>query len=163
MQLVHNEMPLVSLLFMPDHPAYYTLFADGDRFRMVYRGAHFDAKTKKSAHPEFACYAESQDGIQWVKPKLGIVEFQGSKDNNIILAGEGTHNFTPFLDTNPACLPDAKYKALAGDAKGLKAYKRWQQELIPITAPKNRDGNRSNYMANGLLQNADLYSMRFEK
>lgn len=43
--------------------------------------------------------------------------------NNIILAGEGTHNFTPFLDSNPACLPDAKYKGLAGDTKGLKAYK----------------------------------------
>ena len=103
--------------------AYYTLIADCDRFRMVYRGAHFDEKTKKTSHPEFTCYAESLDGMQWSKPKLGIVEFQGATDNNIILAGEGTHNFTPFLDANPDCKPDAKYKALAGDAKGLKAYK----------------------------------------
>jgi len=103
--------------------AYFTIFADSDRFRMYYRGAHFDEATKKTAHPEFACYAESRDGIEWIKPKLGIVEFQGSRDNNIILAGEGTHNFSPFLDTNPGCLPDAKYKALAGDSHGLKAYK----------------------------------------
>ncbi len=103
--------------------AYYTLFADKDRYRLIYRGAHFDEKNKKQAHPEFACYAESFNGSEWVKPQLGIVEYQGSKDNNIILSGEGTHNFTPFLDANPDCLPDAKYKALAGDAKGLKAYK----------------------------------------
>src|SRR5687767_2936919 len=28
-------------------------------------------------------YAESRDGIQWVKPKLGVVEFRGSKENNL--------------------------------------------------------------------------------
>jgi hypothetical protein len=103
--------------------AYYTLFADQDRYRMYYRGAHFDVDTKKSTHPEFTCYAESKDGIHWEKPNLGIITFEGSTENNIILAGEGTHNFSPFLDANPACEPDAKYKALAGDSKGLKAYK----------------------------------------
>jgi len=103
--------------------AYYTLFADGDLFRMYYRGAHFDEAAKKSAHPECACYAESRDGLRWEKPQLGLIEFAGSKENNIIWMGEaGTHNFTPFKDENPACLPTAKYKALAGGAKGLKAY-----------------------------------------
>ena len=31
-------------------------------------------------------------------------------------------------------------------------FKRWPEPLIPITAAKDRDGNRSNYMTNGLLQ-----------
>ena len=31
-------------------------------------------------------------------------------------------------------------------------FRRWSEELIPITAPKDRDGNRSNYMTWGLLQ-----------
>jgi|GEM_PF-2153221 len=31
-------------------------------------------------------------------------------------------------------------------------FKRWEEPLIPITAPKDRDWNRSNYMANGVLQ-----------
>ena len=31
-------------------------------------------------------------------------------------------------------------------------FRRWREELIPITAPKDRDGNRSNYMTWGLLQ-----------
>jgi hypothetical protein len=31
-------------------------------------------------------------------------------------------------------------------------FHRWPEALIPITAPKDRDGNRSNYMTRGLLQ-----------
>jgi len=31
-------------------------------------------------------------------------------------------------------------------------FRRWSEELIPITAPQDRDGNRSNYMTWGLLQ-----------
>jgi alkaline phosphatase/alkaline phosphatase D len=31
-------------------------------------------------------------------------------------------------------------------------FKRWPEALIPITAPQDRDGNRSNYMTYGLLQ-----------
>ena len=31
-------------------------------------------------------------------------------------------------------------------------FRRWSEALIPITAPKDRDGNRSNYMTWGLLQ-----------
>jgi len=108
--------------------AYYSIFADGDQFRMYYRGGHFDEKTKKETHPEVTCYAESRDGIHWEKPKLGLFEFGGSKDNNIVWSGQDTHNFTVFKDTNPDCSDDARYKALAGSAvrwngEGLRTYK----------------------------------------
>jgi hypothetical protein len=33
------------------------------------------------------CYATSKDGIKWVKPELGLVEFEGSKANNILWRG----------------------------------------------------------------------------
>jgi len=33
------------------------------------------------------CYATSKDGIAWEKPKLGLVEFNGSTENNIVLRG----------------------------------------------------------------------------
>jgi hypothetical protein len=33
----------------------------------------------------FLCYATSKDGIHWTKPNLNIVEFHGSKANNIFL------------------------------------------------------------------------------
>lgn len=103
--------------------AYFTLFADDGRFRMYYRGAHWDVATKKEAHPEFTCYAESRDGLRWEKPKLGLFEFNGSKDNNIILTGTGTHCFAAFKDGNPAAPPEARYKAVSAVfRKGLFAY-----------------------------------------
>ena len=104
--------------------AYYTLFADDGLFRMYYRGAHVDEK-RKSAHPDLTCYAESRDGLTWTKPQLGLFEFNGSKANNIIWAGpEGTHNFAPFKDTNPACPPESRYKALAGGMTLLNGKKK---------------------------------------
>ncbi len=33
------------------------------------------------------CYAVSKDGIKWEKPELGLVEFEGSKKNNILWRG----------------------------------------------------------------------------
>lgn len=104
--------------------AYYTLFKDGDLFRMYYRGGHYDEKTKKASHPEFTCYAESRDGLTWTKPSLGLFEFNGSKDNNIILWEGGTHNFAPFLDTNPNGKPEARYKALAGGTTEINGKKK---------------------------------------
>jgi hypothetical protein len=102
--------------------AYHTVFQDGDRYRMYYRGSHFDAKMRKATHPEVVCYAESKDGIHWTKPVLGLFEFDGSKDNNIVWRGPQSHNFAPFLDANPKCAPEQRYKALALGKGGLQAF-----------------------------------------
>ena len=93
---------------------YTTVFQDGDLYRMYYRGTHivYTQGKRENAHREVVCYAESSDGIHWTRPDLGIVEFDGSKKNNIIWDGIGSHNFTPFLDTNPGSSANAKYKAM---------------------------------------------------
>ena len=102
---------------------YFTVFQDGDLCRMYYRGSHYDNETRKTTHPEYFCYAESKDGIHWTKPVVGIYEYEGSKKNNIVLAGNiGTHNLAPFLDKNPDCPPEAKYKALGLGKGGLYAF-----------------------------------------
>lgn len=96
---------------------YHTVFHDGDLYRMYYRGWHLAVSEKglsTGRHEMVTCYAHSKDGVRWDKPELGIVEFEGSKKNNIILKGLGTHNFTPFRDHNPDCPADARYKALGG-------------------------------------------------
>jgi hypothetical protein len=105
---------------------YHTIFRDGDICRMYYRGSNndlADAKLKLT-HPEVVCYAESTDGIRWTKLELGLMDFNGSKKNNIIWNGVGSHNFTPMKDANPNCKPEARYKALAGVKKegGLFAF-----------------------------------------
>ncbi|HNT36029.1 MAG TPA: hypothetical protein PKH07_13660 [bacterium] len=43
------------------------------KFRMWYYGTYGGK----------SCYAESTDGIQWTKPNLGLIEYEGSTANNI--------------------------------------------------------------------------------
>lgn len=110
---------------------YHTVFQDGDLYRMYYRGAHAGPRPK-GAPREVACYAESTDGIHWKKPNLGLFEFDGSKENNIVWVGAGCHNFCPFKDTNPDCKPEARYKALGVHEGGLHAFQsadgiRWKK------------------------------------
>lgn len=89
---------------------YFTVFQVGELYRMYYRG--LQVTNGKPAHREVVCYAESRDGVNWIRPELGLVEFEGSKKNNIVWDGLGSHNFTPFVDHNPACRPEARYKAV---------------------------------------------------
>lgn len=127
-QRLHHPIPREKVMAF-DRPwegntcAYVTVFRDGDLFRMYYRGSYFDWETRKETH-NLTCYAESEDGINWKKPELGLFEFEGSKRNNIVWMGIGVHNFTPFKDTNPDCKPGVRYKALAGIKKegGLFAF-----------------------------------------
>ena len=88
-------------------PGYATVFKDGDIYRMYYYGIP-DGKDETMV----TCYAESDDGINWHKPELGLHEFEGSKKNNIILRGPASHNFSPFKDNNPNTLPDQQYKGI---------------------------------------------------
>ncbi len=112
---------------------YSTIIKDDDIFRLYYRGLQVAGKDGNTA--ETTCYAESVDGINWVKPVLGLFEIEGSYDNNVILADAApvTHNFCPFIDTNPGASPDQKYKALGGTRhSGLIAYSspdgiRWEK------------------------------------
>ncbi|HUG91182.1 MAG TPA: hypothetical protein VML55_10125 [Planctomycetaceae bacterium] len=95
--------------------AYVTVFQDGDRFRMYYRGSG------SAAAPEITCYAESTDGIVWTRPALGLFEWNGSKDNNIVWHhGYGSHNFTPFKDARPGVPDGQRYKALGSAARGTR-------------------------------------------
>ncbi|MCB1078765.1 MAG: hypothetical protein KDM64_13175 [Verrucomicrobiae bacterium] len=106
---------------------YHSVFRDGDKYRMYYKAWHLDVKDGKvntGSHPLYCCYAESDDGIHWRKPELGLVDFKGSKANNIVLAPEtfGEVKSDPghpavFRDDNPACPPEARYKAIIRAAK----------------------------------------------
>jgi hypothetical protein len=45
-------------------------------------------------------YAESDDGIHWTKPQLDLIEFRGSRKNNIILNGQRAAQQTDGALTN---------------------------------------------------------------
>lgn len=96
-------------------PGYMTVVRDGDRCRLYYRVANgFVGDTDER---QYTCCAESADGIRWTKPRLGLVEFAGSKENNIVWRGPLSHNFTPFRDDNPAAPPAERYKAVGGPSR----------------------------------------------
>ncbi len=104
---------------------YHTVFRDGDLYRMYYRGGQSGARESfpEATGHQLVCYAESRDGIIWTKPELGLHEFGGSKANNIVWTGIGSHNFAPFKDANPACAPEARYKAIGSGKGGLYAFR----------------------------------------
>jgi len=119
---------------------YHNIFRDGDKFRMYYAAGHLEVTPKgvnAGTHGQYCCYAESSDGIHWVKPMLGLHEFQGSTANNIVMVRQkvGESKSEPgepvvFKDENPNAPPDARYKALlpgnlrAGDQRrGMLAFK----------------------------------------
>jgi hypothetical protein len=93
--------------------AYYTVFADQGKIRLYYRGAAL----KGDDNDAVTCYAESTDGIHFARPELGLVEFNGSKSNNIIFRAPYSASFAPFRDTNPASKPEERYKALCYEVR----------------------------------------------
>ncbi len=104
---------------------YHSVIRDGDRYRLYYRGSMLGIENKQlKLGPEVYCYAESRDGITFTKPELGLHEVNGSKQNNVIWTGVGTHNFAPFLDTRADCPKESRFKALGGlaDQGGLFAF-----------------------------------------
>ncbi len=92
-----------------------SVLKDGDTYRMYYRGG---VPSGPATSSEITCYAESKDGIHWVRPNLGMNEFRGSKQNNIILPADFPHratsNFAPFLDSRPGVPADERFKAVGG-------------------------------------------------
>ena len=68
-------------------PPNYIFFDEEEKvFKMWYSSTHYQARRNGSREdgPSFHCFATSVDGIVWDRPNLGLVEFEGSKDNNIL-------------------------------------------------------------------------------
>ena len=96
---------------------YPTVIKDGDAFRLYYRGVDLDME---SGYVFCACYAESDDGIHFTRPDLGICEAPGGGPNNIIIpmGRREAHNFAPFIDTRPGVAEEERFKAVGGTAAG---------------------------------------------
>ena len=85
---------------------YVGVMKDGDLYRMWYRALNEEGE-------RYNAYAESDDGIVWTRPNLGLVEANGSTENNIVLDGTDAWNISVFKDANPAAIDSERYKAIA--------------------------------------------------
>ncbi|OPX23164.1 MAG: hypothetical protein B1H02_05275, partial [Candidatus Latescibacteria bacterium 4484_107] len=98
---------------------YGSVLEDGGRFRMWYQAwpKNWDATDSVGVG-----YAESEDGITWARPKLGLIESAGSGDNN--LTDLPFHCPSVFVD--PAAPSHARYRATgyATPAKSQGRYSR---------------------------------------
>ena len=120
------------------HGFYATILHEEGRYRRYQRAERPDYVGDRSdGHAgEVTEYLESTDGVRWRKPPLGLFAIDGSRQNNVVLAGasKGSHNFTPFIDENPDTRPAQRYKALGGvmASGGLYAWSsrdglRWRK------------------------------------
>jgi len=109
---------------------YFTVLHDRQEsvYRMYYHAWQIPTGIEPGG-PLTIGYFQSNDGITWDRPVLGLCEFNGSKDNNIVLnqLGDGgrCHDFTPFIDANPAATEQARYKAVGAgfeNRKGIWVY-----------------------------------------
>jgi hypothetical protein len=103
------------------------------KFRMryssgVFRAAGRDEKGEvivKGEHDEEAakrvvCEAFSEDGINWVKPELGLVEFEGSTANNILPESALYYYlFEDLTDPDPAKRYKAQVRTGTYDGHGM--------------------------------------------
>jgi hypothetical protein len=106
------------------------LYDDEDAiFKMWYWAAHLEYRTPTKPFAQYSnllqaahyhesfslCYATSRDGLHWDKPNLGLVEFQGSKANNLLppVSDGRMHNYAGIIKDRHDRDPARRYKAVA--------------------------------------------------
>ena len=100
----------------PDHHKanfYGTVLHDGGRFRMWYYAGRKVPGGDSGGHrdlPSPTCYAESEDGIVWHKPNLGLWEYEGDRSNNIVMPNEWKLGIMVIKDDVDSD-PQRRYKA----------------------------------------------------
>lgn len=137
-----------------------TVLREGNLWRMWY-GA-YDQSYKRDDDSSL-CYAESNDGLHWSKPSLGLVEYGGNTNNNLLLYGPRLGGFAfscVFVDA--AGNANEKYKMIwqkfneekqawwvygAVSPDGLK----WTLSNDPIS-PKNSDTTVACIPDNGIYR-----------
>jgi len=95
---------------------YATLIKTPVKYLFYYRATKHKYHADGTPCPSTSviCVAESIDGINFTKPALGLYEFNGSKENNIVFATDKMKidTFSVFYDENPNCPENERFKAL---------------------------------------------------
>lgn len=94
-------------LLLPEKPweemaiwSWLSAMEDDGLYKMWYDAWQKDPRGAYRRIPRL-CYATSRDGLHWERPSLGVVEFEGSRDNNIVFA-EGLGNTeNPYPNLHP--------------------------------------------------------------
>ncbi len=119
--LLLNEMP-----WEEDLEFMCSLIREEQKYRIYYwasrcvgksviEGIEATEQTDKGIR-KFLCMAESEDGLNWTRPNLGLVDFEGSRDNNMIIeTSTGDSVFYNIIKDDDDPDPMKRYKAIGFD------------------------------------------------
>ncbi len=129
-KLTLNRPVLQEEPFLTEDPlgqigAYCTLMYDKGLYRFWYETYGREAKGDEGAK---ICYMESEDGRNWRRPRLGLIEYRGSRANNIVYGygppekggPVGGHGASIFKD--PSAPPNQRYKLVHLGRAGKGAH-----------------------------------------
>ena len=112
---------------------------EGELIRLYYRAS---TDREKGERFQNIAMAESRDGgYSFDRPIIGLIEHNGSKQNNLIAGGEMPLVPPVFKDTNPDCRDDERYKGVCAVWRKLYAmcsddgiiWRLMQDEPIEMT------------------------------
>lgn len=120
----HPANPLITRKFPWEgtgpHMGGTVLFDPGDKkFKMWYSVWNKHAYYNNLPFSYNVCYAESDDGIGWRRPFLGVFDYESSSDNNCIKLGtDKTQNIDVCLNPRPDAFP-GKFIAIHNQKGGV--------------------------------------------
>jgi hypothetical protein len=104
--VVHRPRLTGERLLVPDRPwedfwigGYTSVVQEGSRIHLWYEVA---SKQDRDGSTGVAYATSTDGGATWVKPELGVIEFAGSKRNNLVLAGLHGMHVAPNRPDAPA-------------------------------------------------------------
>jgi len=102
---------------------YWTAYPNGrpviydetdETFKYWYLSPLVDDSHPRDVHYRML-YAESDDGVTWRKPELGLVEWDGSIENNILPWGTNWMRRPNVIEDSNDPNPDRRYKMMYAD------------------------------------------------
>lgn len=124
------------------------LYDDDERlFKMWYLSPTFE-DTAPSGLRYKVCYAFSGDGVHWTKPDLGLVEWAGSRRNNILPWGQHWMRRPNVIRDPRDADPQRRFKMLYTEVVGDWPRTDYRQ-LAGITKATSPDGIRWQHNVDG--------------
>lgn len=122
--------------------SYLHLVNAGDTYRMYYMTSN-----GREDNPQgYLAVIESKDGFSWHKPQLNIVDMPELTENNIIMPV--IDNAFVFIDTNPACPENEKFKAVVKVVDYEAEDWHFIETLWCYTSPDGYHFTKSHMMTN---------------
>lgn len=131
---------------------YGSVIREGRKFRMWYVAFDDDISNRMASARWRPAYAESRDGGRWNKPDLGLVEYRGNKNNNLILTEPsplGIINLKVLADPEDPD-PGHRYKI------STHVYFRHKTRLGTLAPFASADGLRWRMLTRATPMNAEL-------